>query len=220
MQISSTGKITWKLPEKIPSQFYQDNIVGFRITIENMTNKPSPYFSLEYHPYKGTDGGALRPIVVDPDEDDDDGGFSYITGSRIIVPNRALYLRDSLGETTIKLDLKYSNTGDPTSYINLGNYEQTVTILSSSIRPPVSIVEDFKLYPNPVKNSLFIENSGVIDSKVQLLIYNSYHSLTDKRVFIFKKKVITYDSSKLKPGIYYCHIIKDDKTTIKAFVKL
>jgi Secretion system C-terminal sorting domain len=83
---------------------------------------------------------------------------------------------------------------------------------------PIS-VENFKIYPNPAKNSLNINAKQAIAIQ-SITIYNPLGQLIQMVSNQEFDKTITIDVSQLKTGTYFVTILSDKGKTVEKFMKL
>lgn len=75
--------------------------------------------------------------------------------------------------------------------------------------------DDLKIYPNPANDIIFIESRGM----KEIYIYNNLGQMLMKTNNIENHEKIDIDCRILSRGLYHLHIIYDDKTVTKSFIK-
>ena len=76
--------------------------------------------------------------------------------------------------------------------------------------------DDIFMYPNPVKDVLFVESKGI--NKIEI-----YNSIGQKLMEInnrSSREKVDIDCSSLKKGLFLLHIIYEDKRVGKSFIRL
>jgi hypothetical protein len=79
----------------------------------------------------------------------------------------------------------------------------------------------FKVFPNPVTNSLFILNNSEISELIKVELY-SIHGVkltTEQKYFNGKSSILEIDCQNLSKGLYVIHLIGKDFSIIKKVVK-
>ena len=74
--------------------------------------------------------------------------------------------------------------------------------------------EELKLYPNPTKGSFSIQGNNLIDSKIK--IYNILGNLIKQVEANYN--LMEFNEPNLSTGIYFIHIEKNNRTTVKKLV--
>ena len=75
---------------------------------------------------------------------------------------------------------------------------------------------DFNIYPVPASEYVIFENSNANLTDTRIEIYNLEGQFIDS--FTTSELVYKYKTSKLKPGVYVCHIKTDKKNIIKRII--
>lgn len=89
-----------------------------------------------------------------------------------------------------------------------------VTVQLNALATPEFVLANFKSYPNPVKNSLMIQNTSIID---EIVLY----SITGKTVLTKKIKNLRseVDLSALSSGIYFLKVKSEEKEKTVRIIK-
>lgn len=74
----------------------------------------------------------------------------------------------------------------------------------------------FKIYPNPTQNRITIDFMNDVTQSV--ILTNSLGQLV-KKIEVENKKVIQLDMTNLSDGVYFLHIMSDNKTSITKVIK-
>jgi Secretion system C-terminal sorting domain/PKD domain/PKD-like domain/Ig-like domain CHU_C associated len=136
--------------------------------------------------------------------------WNFGDGSNIVStssPDHYFYSSGSFDiQLIVKSDIECLDTLTRTNYI-------TVTTGSTGIEE--SNIE-YKIYPNPFRNSFVIEN--LIGDEVKIVVYN----LTGKKVFetISNKSKVFIDITEQSLGLYFVEIMKDEQKTVRKLIKL
>ncbi|MEM6515180.1 MAG: FG-GAP-like repeat-containing protein [Bacteroidota bacterium] len=92
----------------------------------------------------------------------------------------------------------------------------TLTIVEGeTLSIPDESLSDLAIYPNPVKDMLYIKTKGNVVDKVA-----SVFDINGKLIFSHKLTNDTLDVSKLNSGIYFLRLESQGKTMRKKFIKL
>ena len=139
------------------------------------------------------------PLFTDPSNND----FSLQTGSPAIDTGD-----NSKIPATIITDL-FGNQRVFNTTVDMGAYEfGSIPVLSTE---NISFLNETKMYPNPVRNNLFIKSK---DEILKIEIYN----LLAKKI-IEKKNSNQVNLSSLKPGIYLVKILYKNGSVTKQVIK-
>lgn len=97
--------------------------------------------------------------------------------------------------------------------VDIGAYEYTST---NSIFENNSL-SDFYIYPNPAKNSIYIENNNSQFKNIKIEIYTITGKLIKSNIVLSNNHII--DVSELQNGIYLMKLYDDDKFHIHILIK-
>jgi hypothetical protein len=78
----------------------------------------------------------------------------------------------------------------------------------------LNVVADYKLYPNPVKDVLHLDN---ITGNAAISIITQDGRMVDKKVI--SSSTYAWNVKSLAAGTYYMRIEEDKRTTILKFIK-
>ncbi|RUT78903.1 fibronectin type III domain-containing protein [Ancylomarina longa] len=150
---------------------------------------------------------------------------SGISSANISVPANAV-----IGQTRMRVILKHRRAannacqifsqGEVEDYtINISNSAPAVAVKSAFFGSPLSQtppIEEFKLYPNPVKDFVTLYIQGNIQSKVRI------SSITGKtiRLLTLDQEDNTIDVSDLPTGMYFISLEDGDEIITKKLIKL
>ena len=127
------------------------------------------------------------------------------------------------------LDLTVRTGSDTNSLISTCSYElqsvDTLIVITSGCKPDtgsgMNLAEqrnnDFKLYPNPVKGTLFLKGRKIIPSQTLLEIFTVQGHLLRK--MIIRGKAGEIDVSSLPEGVYLLRIKTGESYQTRRFVK-
>jgi|GEM_PF-4285042 len=117
-----------------------------------------------------------------------------------------------------KMITSWSSYGD-TSYWNYKN-ESTFTVVVKKTSGIDDRLSEFRLYPNPVENTLRIHASSDVGNNNIVLIYNAFGQLLKKmeNLPVYKNE-IQLNTADLKPGFYLLKLKFDNKEFEKTFIK-
>ena len=76
---------------------------------------------------------------------------------------------------------------------------------------------EFKIYPNPAEQFIFVEANGMQNEKVTLKIFDALGRLIFNSSMEEEKKKI--DLTEFSPGIFLLHVRYGDSLLVKQFVK-
>lgn len=130
--------------------------------------------------------------------------YDYITGDSIQVDNQLMHIVLKAGEYRVYMDQKI---GDP--------------VIISGIEDPEFIVEDYRLYPNPVQEVLNVSISLKVSQDVEASIYDSNGRLIKSKSLrlLSGKQDIRFELEGLERGMYFISLSGDGIRLTDRFVK-
>jgi hypothetical protein len=98
------------------------------------------------------------------------------------------------------------------------NIDSLITVSIKEINENPEKSFNVKIYPNPAKDILFIENTGNLSS-YEFKIYNSVGQIIFRRKSELKNSIEPVNISNLPSGIYILEVVSDGNRIIKKFIK-
>lgn len=190
----ANGEYKVSLPKSINS-FYEDDKVGFKITINNPKQLPYPFFKIFYDAFPITNKikplkGAQDPIVIVPPPPGKAVQTSYE-----VIPKRQFLLDNSiLGKNELKIFPNYSVEGD-NNYISMHNTMGIINILPSNphiaIRKVAASIRGGVAIRPTLESSCLVVNKGKYTSSSSKLHHyiSTDKVLDDKDVLLVTKEI-------------------------------
>lgn len=153
---------------------------------------------------------SLYPNAANQDQV---GDTIYYNGKATIEKKTKLALDEASG--VMIWELSQDAVGD-NSLLSVAN--QTVDSLNTSVIPVIHPNDSFRVFPNPSKNYLIIENLNS-DNSIKIEIFNLEGCLMKSQVFQSIHRRIRIRIASLKPAGYVCRITASDRVISKVFIK-
>jgi len=74
-----------------------------------------------------------------------------------------------------------------------------------------SILNNFKIYPNPAINKVTLELNSELYENAQFLMFNTAGQRVLEKHLLSNQKIFTFDISDIKPGVYQYQLITKNK---------
>jgi len=91
-------------------------------------------------------------------------------------------------------------------------------VLCTSIED-VNVVPNIKIYPNPNTGKFIIEKINEINQSINVKLLDGNSKLIIDKTILNNQDIIEFDITNYSKGLYYLHIIIDNKTFVKKILK-